>query len=225
MKKIIIFTIMFILFSACGKNTTATYELAEVPKVEKKEPLLTALEIRDSSKKIPWESSWTSALMDVLSSEDLRPLLDARISQEDLALIKCTNFNELSIENKKIFYIVFLAAISEAESDFETDNHTFNRSDKTMNIGLLQIDHASAIRHNGKMHGYYSKYQLEDPIMNLSIGTNILLNQVRGGIKNNRPELKGRLFTEKSYYWSVLTRNVRVRNNLVKNNHNIAFCK
>ena len=223
--KVILFPLILALLCSCGKDSNPSPESSTRFSSSKSDPVINNLSISDSSANTPWDNSWTSALADILSQSEQEVLFTTKISDSDLSLVNCKNFNDLSYNQKRIFYIVFISSIAEAESDFNTYNYTPNYSDNTMNIGLLQIDHASAKRHEGKRHGYGFSKQLEDPIMNLSVGVNILANQIRGGINSNRPDVKGRLFTSKSYYWSVLTHKKRVLKTFERNFHNLSFCK
>lgn len=179
-----------------------------------------SLRIHKSSKGISWKKEWTFALADVLSSQDLNGILDINVNQADLDLIGCSNYNQLTLFEKKIFMIVFMSAISEAESDFEIGNETFNRGDSTINIGLLQIDVASAKRHSGKKYSVEYNKDLKNPIINLKVGAHILNNQLTGS------KHRGRLFPSRTYYWQVLTGSkIRIFKNIKLNKKSIEFCK
>ncbi len=213
MKKLL-FVIMSMFILSCGKDDGETSNLSasDYHSIE-------SLKISNSSKKISWKTSWNFALADVLSSPDLSRVFDQEIYESDLNLLGCTNYNQLSSIEKKIFLIIFLSAISEAESDFEYDNETYNRADSTLNIGLLQIDVASAKRHSGVKYSVYKDSDLKNPVINLKVGAHILKNQLVIS------KYKGRLFPPRTYYWQVLTENKkRILKNINLNRKNIVFC-
>lgn len=178
------------------------------------------VKIRPSSSGHPWKISYSVALATLLSDAHFSDMLQTEIVSEDLDLIGCSNFNELTEQAKKRFYIAFLAAIAEAESDFETTQKTYNPSDKTMNIGMLQIDHASANRHAyDYFERRFSDDDLKDPELNLRVGAFILKNQITGKIATSR------LFPERTYYWQVLSAgNRRVLRNLHRNLFPLGIC-
>lgn len=213
MKKIL-FAIMSTFTLSCGQNAGDASNLSAPDYYS-----IDSLKIANSSKKISWKTNWTFALADVLSSPDLSRMLDQEIDESDLILLRCINYNQLSLIEKKIFLIVFLSAISEAESDFEYDNETYNKGDFTLNIGLLQIDVASAKRHSGVKYSVYKDSDLKNPITNLKVGAHILKNQLVTS------KYKGRLFPPQTYYWQVLTESKkRILKNINLNRKNIVFC-
>ena len=191
----------------------------------KKDPISTieykainSININKSSRRIAWSKEWTFALAEVLSS-DLSIIFDTEIIQTDLDLVGCKNYNELNLLDKKIFMIIFLSAISEAESDFREGVENLNPGDSTLNIGLLQIDVASAIRHSGHKYSVKNDEDLKKGTINLKVGAHILKNQI------TKSKYKGKLFPEKSYYWQVLSGSkVRIFKNINLNRESIGFC-
>ena len=158
-------------------------------------------------------------MAEVLSTSDISQLLDIEIAKNDLNLVGCINYNQLSSIEKKIFLIIFISAISEAESDFQVANETYNPGDSTMNIGLLQIDLASSKRHSGTKYAIKNNEDLKNPAINLKVGTYILKNQI---VKSKH---KGRLFPDTTYYWQVLSGSkARLLKNINLNRENINFC-
>lgn len=185
---------------------------------QKIEELAEDLEITPSSSGLKWKESYTKVLLKVFEHEKIRPLFETKINDKDLKKIGCTNLNSLNIEEKKQFFVVYMAAIAEAESDYRTHITTINKGDWTTNVGMLQIDVDAARNHTKKILGDVSKGRLKDPHFNLKVGAFVLKNQIAGKIAN------GRLFPRRSYYWQVLTYPKRFLNTIEKNRENIPFC-
>ncbi len=166
-----------------------------------------------------WSFDVTSKLYEDLSSHDFSKVFDLILDDQSLIELGCVNFNQLSVYEKKLFYIVFLAAIAERESNF-------NPYDVTQkNIGLLQIDLNSAYRHAGnEATSIQSNSDLMVASVNLRIGTYILKNQLFG---KWIPEVKGKLLTKRNYYWEVL--NDQYKDRVIKSFHNnrsnLPFCQ
>ena len=137
------------------------------------------LNIAQSSSQIEWKNEYTDFLYKTLSGPSFDILLSQKIEPADLEKMNCTNFNELNNDEKKKFYIVYLAAISEASSDYDSKNESYSKSDKTTNYGLLQIDPQSAIRHAGSVIGKsVGKEELTNYETNLQVGAYILKHQI-----------------------------------------------
>lgn len=179
---------------------------------------LDMISIKKSSDGIEWKKEYTASLGVALSDSSFTALYNTQINFDDLKLVKCENFNELNLAQKQVFYVVYLAAIAEAESDFKTFSKTWNPSDRTMNIGLLQIDQAVANNHTKGRLGNLDDGDLVDPAINLKVGVFVLKNQVTSKVARNR------LFPVNSYYWQVLTQKKRVLKNIEANRSNISFC-
>lgn len=179
---------------------------------------------KNSGQKI-WGEELTSIFFEKLSPPSLESLFTIPIASEDLELLGCSNFNTLTDDQKKAFYIVFFAAIAERESDFKADDETFDRGHFNTNIGLFQIDKNSAIRHAFKIVGKnVSKKDLKNPITNFMVGTYILKNQLEG---NYREDTTGRLFPDKHFYWEVLGQRKREKflKSFNNNRMNLPFCE
>jgi hypothetical protein len=182
---------------------------------------LVSLKIKPSSSNIQWEDKYTDYLYKTLSGPSFDPLLDQKIDEDDLKKINCPQFNELDKDQKKKFYIVYLAAIAEASSDYNTNDETYSRFDKTTNYGLLQIDPESAKRHAGSIViNDIGKDELTNYVPNLQVGAYILKHQIAGKIAT------GRLFPDKTYYWPTLKNSQkRILNTFKSNSENLPFCK
>lgn len=179
---------------------------------------------KNSGKKI-WGKEITQTFLEKISLPQFDSLMTIPIDIEDLKLLECSNFNNLSDEQKKAFYIVFFAAIAERESDFKADSETFDRGHFNTNVGLFQIDKNSAIRHAYALVGAkVTKKELKNPITNFVAGLYIFKNQLEGAF---RDDTTGRLFPTKHFYWEVL--GLRKREKFLKsfsnNRGNLPFCE
>ncbi len=233
------FFMLAFLVSACG-NSTATTTASENPEVSKSTPqavevdkdkednkdevtdietVIDSIKIRKSSHNLSWTENYSRALFQIWAHEKIAPLFETAIFQEDLDRLGCSNYNTLSLTNKKIFMTVYMAAIAEAESDFRASIVTTNPGDQTSNVGLLQIDVEAANAHTKKTLGNLVENDLLDPETNLQVGAFILRNQIRGKIAS------ARLLPAKSYYWQVLTHPKRLFRNLSHNKKSISFCQ
>jgi len=206
------------MFEAILKNLSPPKESEKPEKLNEK---LVSLEIKPSSSNIPWEDKYSDFLFKTLSGPSFDPLLDQKIDEEDLKKINCPQFNELDKDQKKKFYIVFLAAIAEASSDYNTNDETYSPSDKSTNYGLLQIDPESAKRHAGSVViKDIGKDELTNYVPNLQVGAYILKHQIAGKIAT------GRLFPKNVYYWPTLKNSQsRILKTFAQNSSNLPFCK
>ena len=206
--------------SPLGDTKTGMFE-GILNKLSPPQEKLVSLDIKPSSSNIPWETKYTDFLYKTLSGPSFDPLLDQKIDEEDLKKINCPQFNELDKDQKKKFYIVFLAAIAEASSDYNTNDETYSRSDKSTNYGLLQIDPESAKRHAGSvLIKDIGKDELTNYAPNLQVGAYILKHQIAGKIAT------GRLFPKNVYYWPTLKNSQsRILKTFSRNSSNLPFCK
>lgn len=180
--------------------------------------------IKKNTSQQGWDSLTSMSLYENMKNPALASLFEVEINQDDLIDLKCSNFNSLSNDEKSLFYIVFLAAVAKLESDFDPKNMTYDSTHRNWNVGLLQIDTDSALRHAPEaITNDYSVADLKDPNTNLYAGLYILKNQIIG---KYRPEITGRLLPSKSYYREVLNNSHRVK--FLKAffiNHNLlSFC-
>jgi hypothetical protein len=156
-----------------------------------------------------WSRDTTQSLFENFSDPDLQSLLSTNLDARELSILGCKNFNLLDVDQKKIFLIVFIAAIADLESDFDTNDETYDKYHKNINVGLLQIDIASAKRHApGLIFSSFSNEDLKDQKLNLHIGAYILKNQISG---KWREDARGRLFPNRTYYWEVLNQRNRFK--------------
>ena len=190
-----------------------------ITKVAPKAPIFD-YDLDRSSSDLYWRNEYSEFLNSTFDDEHFEPLLSQKINEDDLKAINCPQFNNLSKDEKKKFYIIYLAAISEASSDYNPKDESYSRSDKTTNYGLLQIDPKSAEQHaSSVLEKPIDKNHLITYQTNLKAGAYILKHQVAGKIAT------GRLFPENIYYWPVLKNaRKRVLNTFQKNSSNLPFC-
>lgn len=152
-----------------------------------------------------WAFHYTRGIFRYLERPELNILLTTELNGKDLKLLKCENYNSASMSERRRFWVVFIASIAHAESGLNPMT-TYREKDGTLSSGLLQIDLASANRHSKPYTGYnFTQRDLFNPDLNLMAGLYVMKHQLEGGMFFERPDIKGRLFTERSYYWSVLT--------------------
>jgi len=207
----------FFLFACGNSNSPVTIKnQSEQNRTEESE-----LIIKKINGNIGWKSEINIDLSNELNDTKYDDIFNLELNQNDLNLLGCNNYHSFNLSEKKRFIIVFLAAIAERESDFDPENMTYDPTHKNWNIGLLQIDTKSAIRHAGES---LSEEELKDPFLNLKVGLSIFKNQVTG---KYRSELNGRLFTGKSFYWEVLNDNYkhRVIKSFINNRFNLPLCQ
>ena len=184
-----------------------------------------SLSIKKNSGKEVWAGKLIERFLESLTLSPLTSLFMIPIDAEDLKLVGCSNFNDLTFEQKKAFYIVFFAAIAERESDFKPEDKTYDHYHNNMNIGLMQIDKHSAIRHAFEVVGKkVTNSELKDPVINFTIGAFILKNQLEGFI---RRDTQGKLFPNKIFYWDVLSLQKRQKflKSFNNNKENLPFCE
>lgn len=226
MKNFFYLSIILLSIASCGsKNKNHIEAFSTIVSADATVDSLSAVEIKTSSFTTAWGPETTQTLFENLSAPELSLLFTSFISQKDLDYLNCTNFNSLPIDHKKIFYIVFMAAIAERESSFDPEEETYDYKHKNTNIGLLQIDRESARRHAPEIVEIdITDENLKERNTNLLIGAFILKNQING---KWRPSIQGRLFPENSYYWEVLNYKYRGRvlESFNNNKFNLPFCK
>jgi hypothetical protein len=202
-----------------GERQTATLnDITSTILSEQKAPF--TLDIKSSTSKRIWENAYTDVLYQTLSSPDLEPLFKQIVNEDDLDKLNCPTFNYLNKEEKKKFYITYLAAIAENSSGFNNQEVYYTARYKTTNYGLLQIDPKSARAHAGSVIGKeIDGKQLATYQINLKAAAYILKHQVSGKIAT------GRLFPEKTYYWpSLKTDQKKILANFESNAKNLPFC-
>lgn len=173
-----------------------------------------------------WKNDYSKALSEQFDKDYMRPLKKQKINEGDLSLIGCKGYNYATDEEKKQFWILFISAMSKAESNFKPDEE-FKEEDGSISTGLLQIDPKSSNRWCGilskeKNKRSFDSGDMHNPLTNLQCGLLMMQTQVMGvpmgrPMKQTRPGFEGRLFTGDSFwYWSVLSdRNSRGKKRVI----------
>ena len=166
-----------------------------------------------------WTDEYSKIVYDGLSSKEYEPLMTTPIKSDDLKELGCENYNHMSEEDKKKFWIIFFASTSKAESGFNTTLKYVEGGDiaGTVSTGLFQISKSSASNHCAKRINNGKSFDTDDlyhPETNIKCSMHIMMNQILGSplIKNGkivqgRPDLQGRILTGNGvgkYYWAVL---------------------
>lgn len=174
-----------------------------------------------------WAAHFGESLFRYLERPELTIIYETELSLRDLRLLKCEGYRMATVLQRKKFWVTFMASIAHAESGLNPLT-TYREKDGTLSSGLLQIDVASANRHSTPYTGYrFTQNDLFNTDLNLMAGLYVMKHQLEGGMFSERPEIKGRLFTDRSYYWSVLTlkRELIIKTFTKNAVGNLSFCK
>lgn len=221
--KTLYLTLVLLVFVSCGNNSDS------MDNARVMEAGITTMKVKfpDVQAKYTWSAQYGESLYRYLNERsELENIINIEISNYDLKLLKCTNYNLASPYDKKRFLILYIASIAYAESSLNPYT-TYREKDGTLSSGLLQIDLASASRHSLVYTGFqFSQKDLFNPSLNLMAGLYILKHQLEGGINGERPDISGRLFTNSSYYWSVLTskKEMIIKTFIQNARSNLSFC-
>lgn len=213
----IFFTYFFlILLIGCGTKKSETLPNQEISLPSTPGNEIKILTIKSST--YPWDDDYTQFILQGLENAPrLDELLKFQIKESDLVKLNCPEINNATFEEKKLFWVLVLAAIADPESGYNP-NDAYREANGTVSAGLLQIDFEAANAHAGKLYDYYFTYQdMFDPKLNLIAGLYVMRNQLN---------IKGTIFTNENYYWSVLThKQLRVSETFKKNSWQIEACK
>lgn len=223
---------MIFIFISCGKkdtesaNNNVATDLSKINDQNNPKKLIVKFS-SSSQQKYIWNDNYTTTILSQLDDSDLSSILEMDLDDFDLKLLKCNGYENATREERKNFFVLYLASIAHAESRLNP-NTTYREKDGTLSTGLLQIDVASANRHASIYTG--NKYDQRDMFnaeMNLISGLYILKHQLDGGLNNERKDVQSRLLTDKSYYWSVLTlKKELIIKTFVENSlKNLPFCQ
>jgi hypothetical protein len=143
-----------------------------------------------------WQPEWNKVIAEAI--EKYGSIL---LDPESLPLTQinelCPGFKNGSANEKKAFWVLVIAAIAKYESNF--DPSTRYKEGHPLYVyseGLLQLSYGDEKNHAG-LPIDPAKQNILDPSVNLTSGVIILCNQLRK---------RKVLFTDKPYYWSVLSR-------------------
>lgn len=177
------------------------------------------------SGKYQWKNDYSNSISKQFDKDYMRVLKYEKIDEGDLSLIHCKGYNYATDEEKKQFWVLFLSAVSFAESGFYKDDE-YSEGNGTVSTGLLQIDPKAAsdwcqpvaedidipitiIRQNGKdiKKRFFSNQHMHDPNINLQCGLLMMQRQIMGvKTEPNNKYYKNKLFTTGPdyWYWSTL---------------------
>lgn len=209
---------------SCGKDSSSTDSSVSAKEVSALKSL--KLTFHPVKERYDWKPQYSQSILSYMNRPELSTLIDTRLNIYDLSKLNCFGYNQASITEKKLFWITFMASIAHAESTLNP-NVVYHDIDGTLSSGLLQIDLQSANRHTYAYTGKkYTQKDLYNPDLNLMAGLYVMKHQLEGGMNDDRPEIAGRLFTERSYYWSVLTlkRDLIIRTFTKNAMANLSFC-
>jgi hypothetical protein len=167
------------------------------------------------SGKNQWKNEFSKGIADQFDKDYMRPLRKQKLNEGDLSLLGCTGYNYATDEEKKQFWILFMASISKPESNFNSDEE-YREGNGSVSTGILQIDSAASnnwcgILSNEMKKRTFSSGDMHNPTTNLQCGLLMMQWQVMGvpkgkPIKMTEPQFEGRLFTGNSFwYWSTLS--------------------
>lgn len=187
--------------SPSGNTSNSTSTITKKDVSELKSLKLTFYPVQ----KYRWMPQYSESILHYMDRAELQTLVDTRLNFYDLMKLNCSGYTQASIADKKLFWITFMGSIAHAESSLNPDL-VYHDVDGTLSSGLLQIDLQSANRHTfAYTKKRFSQKDLHNSDLNLMAGLYVMKHQLEGGMNDDRPEIAGRLFTERSYYWSVLT--------------------
>lgn len=164
-----------------------------------------------------WDISWSKHIEKKLEDPALQPLITTRqIPESDLAQLNCTGFKYATPDEKKKFYVVLMAAMAAAESDYRNLSPISNGA-----TGLLQINSKSA-----KWAGCPNPSNMMNPYHNIECSLYIL---------NNQFQKRGKLFNtgngnrNKTYFWAVLepydAGMIRMKRTFLAHSSQLPFCR
>lgn len=221
--KIAMLLALSLIVVSCGKESSSTGSDSNAISTDIKKLKLNFHPLQTN---YDWKPQYSQSILGYMSRPELSTLIDTRLNIYDLSKLNCFGYNQASVLEKKMFWITFMASIAHAESTLNP-NVVYRDIDGTLSSGLLQIDLQSANRHTyAYTRKTYTQKDLHNPDLNLMAGLYIMKHQLEGGMNDDRPEIAGRLFTERSYYWSVLTlkRDLIIRTFTKNALANLSFC-
>lgn len=146
-----------------------------------------------------WQKEWSIKLVNYLDETYLPEL---NVLDKDLGRLNCRGYNSATIEERKMFWLVFMAAISSQESAFNPKTRYYEDALKEWSEGLFQLSLSDRKPKGGC--SLINAQSILTPRANIYCALEIMENQVLGSNRAQRPQ--GTLFPIRPYYWSVLTR-------------------
>lgn len=156
----------------------------------------------------PWKNDYSNTISEQFDKDYMKPLKTLKIDEADLEQIQCKGYNYATDEEKRKFWVIFLSAISKAESNFKPDEE-YPEDNGTISAGLLQIDQKAGRDWCSVLAKEKKKSSLNmlDPKENLQCGLIMIQRQLMGvKTEPNGKFYQGKLFTRglDYWYWSTL---------------------
>lgn len=160
------------------------------------------IEIQKFKDKYYWKTEWTNTVLTELKSEQYRvgpsALLNIPVDRDDLIELHCEKYNAATYEEKSEFWLVFMSALTRAESAFN------EKARGHKSLGLLQLSRLTAKNECG----------VSDPFVpedNLKCGLKLIQWQLQGAPtasgKKLRSDLEGQIFGKYMFQWGPLRQN------------------
>lgn len=227
-RNLTILSLCLIVAVSCGsKEGPSQMQTKQTQKENQESAKSLVLKFYSSAPQIhTWKESYSKVILETLDRPELNSLIHLPLNSNDLKMLKCSGYQTASADERKKFFVLYLASIAYAESRLNPKS-TYLEADGSLSSGLLQIDRNSANRHAEPYIDYrYTQNDVLDPHLNLIAGLYVLKHQLEGGMSDDRPDIKNRLFTSKSYYWSVITlKQEHIIKTFVANSElNLEFC-
>lgn len=166
------------------------------------------VEIETYKKNSSWNNDWNESISAELDQRLDSVMMSGLIDIDDLNELNCPGYNNVTDkELKKDFWIVFLSALTRAESGFNTKARSRAPKGKSGNHGLLQLAKATG----RDQCGLKTPEEIADPDEHLRCGVKLMSWQLEGAPTKSgrelRPDLKGQLFGKRILLWGPLRQN------------------
>ena len=160
------------------------------------------VEIQSYKKNYSWSNSWNDSIALELDQKNDLIIMNGKIDTQDLQELGCIGYNNVvDNEVKKDFWVVFLSALTRAESAFNTKARSHS------NHGLLQLAKSTA----RVQCGLKTLEEIGDAHEHLRCGVRLMSWQLEGAPtisgKQRRPDLRGQLFGKGILLWGPLRQN------------------
>jgi hypothetical protein len=187
MKKLML--LLLLLISSCGSDNDVDSQVRGTA------PVIigvNAFSVSDIYLDDKWERAYSQMIYNTLEYQQ-SPLLHDLSASGDLSSLECSNYNQLSREQRKMFWALFFASLARYESGFNPQTRYYEPTLGHYSEGLLQLSISDSRYHQ---FCNLNEQTILQPKENLECGIDIMSKQLAQ---------TGRLFPAKSFYWSVLS--------------------
>jgi hypothetical protein len=202
MKRVLIYIMLTHLLFACGQDKEQNVDMNGLSPAgqnrsdnQDKPPSISKLRWYPHT----WQSSWSNGLIEYLNDTYL---LDIELLPEDLRKLNCHGYANATTEEKKHFWLVFMASVSSQESSFNPNTRYFEEPLDEWSQGLFQLSLSDRKPYGGC--AALNETNILKPLPNIRCALDIMEIQIKGSKRANRTQ--GTLFPRRAFYWSVLTR-------------------